>query len=319
MKSRAKEVLTAILLGVIIPSAVIRIAEAIVPPGKEIPQTTQPLPVQTETKEERKIPILKKSGEITYLALEQYILGVVLAEMPASFEQEALKAQAVVARTYALKRSITDGKHPNNAVCTDSGCCQAYQDSDVVEATSSNKVREAVLATEGQVLTYKGALIEATYYSCSGGKTEDAQAVWGQEIPYLISVSSPGEEQAAHYTDTVQFTVEDFRNLLGVEQPDSKNSWIKILEYTTGGGVGTVQIGDSFFTGMEIRQLLGLRSTAFTISVVGDTVTITTKGFGHRVGMSQYGAEAMAVQGNSYIAILSHYYPGTTLEQWAGD
>lgn len=320
MKKGIKEVLLAIFLGMIIPSAVIRIAEALVPPKKEIPQPTQPQATQMGgVTEATQICVLTDAGEITHMELEQYIAGVVLAEMPASFEPEALKAQAVVARTYALKRSVAWGKHPQNAVCTDSGCCQAYKDPETAEKASVEKVSAAVNATAGQVLTYNGALIEATYYSCSGGRTEDAQAVWGQDIPYLISVSSPGEEQATHYTDTVQFSIEDFCGRLNIEKPRSKNSWIKILEYTAGGGVAEAEIGEQLFTGMELRKLLSLRSTAFTMTVVGDTVTVTTKGFGHRVGMSQYGADAMALKGHSYEKILSHYYPGTNLEQWASD
>ncbi len=310
--------LLAIFLGMIIPVAVIRIAEALVPAKADFLQPTEPSQTQTDPENEiSEICVLTTLGECRYMNLEEYILGVVLAEMPASFEPEALKAQAVVARTYGLKRSVAGGKHPQNAVCTDSGCCQAYKDPETAEKTSVEKVSAAVNATAGQVLTYNGALIEATYYSCSGGRTEDARAVWGQDIPYLISVSSPGEEQATHYTDTVQFSIKDFCTCLGVGEMPSNDAWIQILEYTTGGGVAKAKIGEQVFTGMELRKLLGLRSTAFTMTVVGDTVTVTTKGFGHRVGMSQYGAEAMAVQGDTYETILFHYYPGTSLEQWA--
>lgn len=323
MKKYTKDVLIALLLSVIVPAVIFRIAEKCIPkegePAQDVVQTTESTVPQNK---EIYLSIIME-GEPQKLELEEYITGVVLAEMPASFEQEALKAQAVVARTYALKRSVTSGKHPNNGVCTDSGCCQAYiaPAKYILEndAAFFDKVAKAVRDTSGEVLTYEGALIEATYFSCSGGRTEDALAVWGQEIPYLTSVESPGEERAAHYVDTVSFTVREFSALLGLEISDIHGDFIGKITYTAGGGVHKIQLCDREYTGGELRQKLGLRSTAFTITAIGDTVTITTKGFGHRVGMSQYGAEAMAVSGENYEEILTHYYPGTKLEQWDGD
>jgi len=250
------------------------------------------------------------------MKLEDYIVCVLLAEMPSEFEQEALKAQAVAARTYTLKRQQAGNKHENAAVCTDASCCQAYcpEEDFLVSGESTealNKMKNAVLSTAGQVLTYDGALIEATYFSCSGGRTEAAVAVWGSEVAYLQAVDSPGEENASHYMDTVSFTLQEFADKMGVEL---SGSWLGKITYTDGGSVETITIGSKQFKGTEMRQKLGLRSTAFVITPVGDKVTITTKGFGHRVGMSQYGAEAMAVQGKTYAEILAHYYPGTVLE-----
>lgn len=323
MKKYTKEVLITLLLSIVVPSVIFRIAERCIQKegnaAQEVVQTTEStVPQNTETY----VSIIM-DGYLHKFELEEYITGVVLAEMPASFEMEALKAQAVVARTYALKRSVTSGKHPNNAVCTDPGCCQAYiaPAGYILEndATLLDKVAKAVLDTSGQVLTYEGTLIDATYFSCSGGRTEDALAVWGQEIPYLTSVESPGEERAAHYVDTVSFTIREFSALLGLEFSDVHGDWIGKITYTAGGGVHKIQLCDREYTGGELRQKLGLRSTAFTITAIGDTVTITTKGFGHRVGMSQYGAEAMAAVGENYEEILTHYYPGTKLEQWDGD
>ena len=166
------------------------------------------------------------------------------------------------------------------------------------------------------MLTYQGKLIEATYFSCSGGRTEDALAVWGEDVPYLQSVESPGEEGAAHYVDTVSFTASEFCEKIGKELPGIPAEWIGTIRYTAGGGVETIYIGDEPYSGTQLRSMLNLRSTAFLITAAGDTVTITTKGYGHRVGMSQYGADAMAVQGCSYEEILAHYYPGTKLQQW---
>ena len=272
--------------------------------------------VQHESGETKWVSVLS-DGEVVQMELEEYICCVVLAEMPAEFELEALKAQAVVARTYTCRR-LQDAKHENANVCTDPSCCQAfvswdeYLDSGGTEQLVE-KVRTAVTETAAEVLLYDGELIEATYFSCSGGKTEDAQAVWGTDVPYLQSVESPGEEKATHYTDTVSFSTQEFCNKLGIPLQDTANARIGTITYTDGGGVASIELAGMTFTGTKVRQLLGLRSTAFVITWAGDTVTVTTKGFGHRVGMSQYGAEAMAVQGADYTQILSHYYLGTTL------
>ena len=253
-------------------------------------------------------------------AREEYLVGVVLAEMPASFEPEALKAQAVVARTYAAKAEQTGGKHGDGSVCRESACCQGYVSREDYLASGGRqedvqKVREAVYATAGQVLTYEGGLIEATYFSCSGGTTEDAAAVWGTDFPYLRSVDSPGEEQGAHYRDCVVFTPEELESRLGVTLSGGPDTWVSAVTHTAGGGVDSIAIGGRYFTGTEIRQKLDLRSTAFVITASENTVSIETRGYGHRVGMSQYGADAMAVAGSTCEEILSHYYPGTELEK----
>ena len=178
------------------------------------------------------------------------------------------------------------------------------------------KIWRAVSETAGQVLAYEGELIEATYYSCSGGRTEDAVAVWEKEVPYLQAVDSPGEEQATHFTDTVTYTQEEFANALGLPLAGPAATWFGEVTYTDGGGVASMVIGTEQFTGVELRKALGLRSTAFRMTAAADHIIITTKGFGHRVGMSQYGADAMAVAGNDYTEILAHYYPGTLLMNW---
>lgn len=259
-------------------------------------------------------------GTPTQMDLEQYLVGVVLREMPVDFELEAQKAQAVVARTYALRTCEKGSKHDGlGGVCTDSACCQAYLDPQKFLASGGSrealeKVNQAVEETAGQVLTYEGKLIDATYFSCSGGMTEDAAAVWGADIPYLRATESPGEEGASHYMDSVSFTAKEFQELLDVSLEGASSAWFGKTRYTPGGGVDTMEIGGVAYKGTTLRKLLGLRSTAFTMTAVGDTVIITTKGYGHRVGMSQYGAEAMAVSGSGYSDILAHYYNGTTLE-----
>jgi len=328
MKLQGKELLFALIMGILLPALMFRIAEKIIGPiRQEI--TPGESTEATETGKEPDIPpgnkynvlVQMADGTVKEMNMDTYIVGVVLGEMPADFETEALKAQAVVARTYAWKRSTTGKKHINGVVCTDAACCQAYrQPADFLAAggtqTALNKVISAVSGTEGLVLTYRGALIEATYFSCSGGRTEDAVAIWGTDVPYLQAVDSPGEENAAHYTDLEEFSSTELARLLGIQPKGSPSSWLGSITYTDGGGVDTIKIGGYDFKGTAVRQKLGLRSTAFTIIAVGDTFLITTKGFGHRVGMSQYGADAMAVRGCGFQEILAHYYPGTCLEKY---
>lgn len=265
------------------------------------------------------ISVLMDDGNIEQMELDEYLIGVVLVEMPADFELEALKAQAVVARTYAVKRHYSGGKHIAAAICTNSNCCQGYCSEKEYMGNGGcesdvERIRQAVVATHNQVLTYNGKYIDATYFSCSGGKTESALAVWGSEIPYLQVVESPGEENAAHYTDTVTFSVEDFERLLGRDLTGNPKTWIGKMSYTDGGGIDTVVICGEEYKGTVLRTLLGLRSTAFTMTANDATIIVTTKGFGHRVGMSQYGAESMAVNGNTYLQILEHYYRGVRLD-----
>lgn len=312
----------AIIMGVVLPTLLISAAKKLFPAKNtaSVQQTvateqTQPLLDQQTNK---MIPVLQSDGTTVGMKLEEYLVGVVLGEMPLSFDSEALKAQAVVARTYTLRRVSLSPKHNGGAVCVNPSCCQAFCSQEEYIATGGSaalldKAVSAVSATAGQVVTYNGTLIEATYFSCSGGRTEDALAVWGTDIPYLQAVDSPGEENASHYTDSVSLTGKEFARLLGISLSGSPANWFGPVTYTDGGGVDTMVIGGMPFKGTLLRQKLGIRSTAFTITPIGDSVQIVTKGFGHRVGMSQYGAEAMAVAGSDYRTILSHYYPGTSI------
>ena len=308
----------AIILGLGIPWLVYTVALRNTHTQQLAQTTASTEQTQVPTEPMFSLPVLTADGSVENMELDGYVLCAVLAEMPADFEMDALKAQAVVARTYALKRYGTQWKHEGGAVCTDSTCCQAFCSVEEYlqkgnSQSSLEKVQQAVTATKNQVLKYGGELIEATYFSCSGGKTEDALVVWGQDIPYLKALDSPGEERAAHYIDTETFTLVQIENALGV---DLEGNWLGEVTYTDGGGVDTIVIGGKVYKGTQLRQLLGLRSTAFVMTAVGDSVTITTKGYGHRVGMSQYGADAMAVNGSGYEDILSYYYPGTTLETY---
>lgn len=315
MKQLCKDILTAFFMGMVLPGillngAVLWLNSTRTP--EEIPQVTAPRPVSES------VSVRDPQGNVTEMDVDQYLTGVLLAEMPASFELEALKAQSVAARTYTRKAAVTGGKHGDGSICTEAACCQAYCSPERYLARgglqeSVDKVRRAVADTSGYVLTFEGELIEATYFSCSGGSTEDAAAVWGREFPYLQAVPSPGEEAAAYYTDTVTFTPEQFQEALGVALSGRPEDWFTITTYTEGGGVAAMTIGGTVYKGTQLRALLGLRSTAFSVQAEKDRITITTKGYGHRVGMSQYGADAMAVAGNSFEEILAHYYPGTTL------
>lgn len=263
-------------------------------------------PVETTQAAARTLPVLHR-GTVVEMELTEYLTGVLLGEMPGEFHEEAKMAQAVVARTYALRTAARGAKHPGS-VCTDSGCCQSWVDPEKFSDTETvRKARAAVEATAGLVLCYEGQLIEATYFSCSGGRTEDAVAVWGSDVPYLQSVESPGEEMAEHFRDEAVFSEEDFMKALGLRGTPAFRNW----RYTEGGGVASVEISGEEFSGTQLRSLLGLRSAAFTMELEAGKVRIVTSGYGHRVGMSQYGAQAMAETGKTFREILAHYYPGT--------
>lgn len=324
MKPIYREVILAAVLGLLLPAVVLDVAlklESVRPPvatvapaedysydGKEMNSGDSP----------RYILLRDQTGATEETGLEEYLVGVLLAELPVNFDKEAKKAQAVVARTYAWKAFITGGKHGDGSVCEDPACCQAYiLPEQYLEkggvADGITEARLAVKETAGEVLIYEGELIEATYFSCSGGSTEDAVAVWGTDFPYLRATDSPGEEGAAHYTDTATFSKEELEAALGVSLEDDAESWVGFTTYTAGDGVNTMCIGGKDFPGTQLRKLLGLRSTAFTVLAGPEGMTFVTRGYGHRVGMSQYGAEAMAVSGSTYRDILAHYYKGTEL------
>lgn len=250
-------------------------------------------------------------GVLQEMSLQDYLVGVLMGEMPASFAPEALKAQAVAARTYTLRRLEEGG-----TLSDDPETCQSFLPVEVAaekwgEGWEANlaKLRQAVEETDGLVLTYDGALISATYFSCSGGKTESAQAVWGGAVPYLVSVDSPGEEDGNESTVTV--TMEEFLTTLGIMK-----ATVSAVTYTEGGGVETVTIGGETFAGTELRSLFGLRSTLFSMEITEDAVTFSVQGYGHRVGMSQYGAQAMAQEGKSFDEILKWYYTGVEVEAY---
>jgi stage II sporulation protein D len=240
------------------------------------------------------------------MSFEKYIQGVVAAEMPAAFEEEALKAQAVASRTYALGR-INAGSQ----LC-DSVHCQAYRENDIDE-----KIKDAVTATQGQVLLYKGELAaHALYFSSSAGKTENAQDVFSGTYPYLVSVDSDDEPGATHKEETLTMSIKAFGKTIKAAMADLdfgtiKKSNIKVKSRSQGGRAAEIQVGKQIISGTALRSALSLYSTRISFSFSGDDITITTAGSGHGVGMSQYGANGMAKQGKTYTQILAHYYQNT--------
>lgn len=306
-----KQILQSIAVAVAMPGMLMSLLGE---PAKTPPETPPETPPQVMEEVQRVyIPVVKPDGRLEVMELEEYVCRVVLGEMPMNFEAEALKAQAVATRTYTMRRVQRGDKH-NGAVCTNYACCQAYREPEnyLEQGGTQEKLDrlwDAVEQTRGQVLRYNGELITATYFASAGGATEDACAVWGSEVPYLVSVPSPDNGLGK----TVTFKPKEFQSKLGVVLEGDPTSWFGKITYTTGGGVETIQIGGKTYSGTKLRSLLGLRSTAFTITAKSDCITFSTQGFGHRVGMSQYGADAMAVTGSTYDQILLHYYPGTAL------
>lgn len=258
------------------------------------------------------ITIYRSNGSIINLNMTDYLIGVVSSEMPASFNLEALKAQSVLARTYALKAKQTGKK------LTDTVSTQSYIDIDQMKNkwrnsfnTYYNKIKNAVENTNGEYLSYNGNYIEALYHSTNNGKTESSLDVFGNYYPYLISVSSEYDKNASSYLRTINTPLDTISNKLGLNL--NNDSVISILSYTDGGNIKEININGNNFSGKKVRELLGLRSADFDISISDNNANITTRGYGHGVGMSQYGANGMANAGYSYKDILSHYYPGTTL------
>ncbi len=259
-----------------------------------------------------KITVYRSNGSVINLNMTDYLIGVVSSEMPASFNLEALKAQSVLARTYALKAKQTGKK------LTDTASTQSYIDMDQMKNkwgksfnTYYNKIKNAVENTNGGYLSYNGNYIEALYHSTNNGKTESSLDVFGNYYPYLISVSSEYDKNASSYLRTINMPLDTISNKLGLSL--NNDSVISILSYTDGGNIKEININGNNFSGKKVRELLGLRSADFDISISDNNANITTRGYGHGVGMSQYGANGMANAGYGYKDILSHYYPGTTL------
>lgn len=274
---------------------------------------------------------LKKKVE--KISFEEYLKGVVAAEMPASYGMEALKAQAVAARTYAYNKIISGGKnipeHNGADICTDSSHCQAWVSKEEAMAKWSgseaasywDKVCQAVKSTAGQMIYFENKPANPVFHANSGGETENSEEVWnGTSVPYLRAVESPGEENSYGYQSKTEISVEEFIEKLKKFSPDfkidaakiSKN--IKILDHTEGGRVRNIIIGNKELKGTEVRSIFNLKSTNFTVEVLKGKVIFNVKGFGHGVGLSQCGADVLAQKGYKYKDILGYYYKGVEVK-----
>ena len=270
----------------------------------------------------------KKTGEVEQVKLDEYLCNVVSAEMPATFEQEALKAQAIVARTYTIYK-ILNKKHDNADICDDSTCCQAWISKDDRLAKWEENQREsnwqkicsAVNETSGKIITYENKPIDAFFHSNSGGITEVPVNVWGGTgYPYLQSVETSGENTYTQYASEVTLSQEELINKLKEKYSDisidfTNSDDIKILEYTESTRVKTVKFGNHEISGVEARTLFGLKSTNFEISRDGNNIKFSVKGYGHGVGMSQTGADSMAKNGSGAEEIIKHFYTGVEITE----
>ncbi|ETT67858.1 stage II sporulation protein D, partial [Paenibacillus sp. FSL H8-457] len=313
----------------------------VVAPGNNAPEPLPPGPAplpsaEPQAAEEPMVSVyVTKTDTVEELPLEQYLVGVLAAEMPAEFQLEALKAQAIAARTYIVQRlasgdrsGVPDGK----ALVTDTVSHQAYIAQDELtkewrrlgKEAELAKLRQAVKETAGVVMTYEGKPITASFFSTSNGYTENSEDYWKNEIPYLRSVESPWDKEISpKYKTTVTMPRSEFIGKLGLADGavpvsaggDGGSSFLKVLSYTQGHRIESVRVGGKKFTGREVREKLGLRSSQFTLHMKDGEIEITTYGNGHGVGMSQYGAEGMAREGYEAKAILEHYYTNISFDK----
>lgn len=289
--------------------------------------------------------LITEKNEVIDISLDEYIMGVLVGEMPVSYNLEALKAQAVVARTYTLNKiknskDTKESSHENADMCDDINHCQAYKTKEYAlncwddneENEKWNKIKTAVLETKNEVITHNGELINAFFHANSGGNTEDIVNIWGHEnIPYLKSVEGNEENELL---DNVNLTCEQINKIMIEKYPEyikiedeqlkSKESAansgdlyknvIKIIEKNSSGRVSKIQISNIILDGTEARSLFGLRSTFFEIKFTNAEFCFETKGYGHGIGLSQDGANNMASKGKTYQEIIKHFYTGVEIE-----
>ena len=269
-----------------------------------------------------------KTGNSEIIPIDEYLYGVVSAEMPANYEMEALKAQAIVARTYTIYQiAHSNSKHGESDICDDSKCCQAWISKEDRFAKweekesedNWSKILNAVNSTQGQIITYNKEPIDAFFHSNSGGHTETASNVWGgSDLPYLQSVETSGEEGYTQYNSEVNLTKNDFENKIKEKYNDLQINWdeedtVKILDFTEAGRVKTIKIGNKNLAATELRMLLGLKSTNFTYEITENNIIFSVIGYGHGVGMSQTGADSMAKKGSTAEEIVKHFYTGVEI------
>lgn len=292
------------------------------PGGENTPSTSSSAAMPTGVRDRGKaVRLQTKEGPIVELTMDEYLWGVVAAEMPASFEEEALSAQACAARTYTAVLQ-SSGKHPNADICGDSTCCQAYIERSAAEARWGLNAREygekidrAVARTDGLGILYDGKPIQALFFSSAPGKTVDAVEVWGNSVAYLKSVDSPEGDEVPNYRTQTALGAEEVRSLIleaypGADLSGDPGSWFGEASRNEGGTVISIPLGGVTLTGGQVRSLFSLRSACFTVTWDGSQFMFDVTGYGHGVGMSQYGANAMAKTGSSFRDILTWYYTG---------
>lgn len=261
----------------------------------------------------------ESTGDIEKVPFEDYVVGVLAGEMPVNFEIEALKAQAVAARTYVMKK-MSDNKNKNYDI-VDTVQNQVYISEEELKnkwqdkyQERINKIKKAVVDTKGEYLSYNGKVIEAFFFSTSVGKTENSEEVFKEQLPYLRSVDSNWDEEVSPvFNDQKDYSLQEFYQRLNLKYNEELK--IEVLDTTSTGRIKKIKINDKEFTGSEVYKALELRSTFFEINQIGDNVTINTKGYGHGVGMSQYGALAMAKKGYKYDEILKYYYQNIEIKK----
>lgn len=273
----------------------------------------------------RDVPIVllwdSERESLLSLTLEEYVQGVVGAEMPASFGIEALKAQAVAARTYAYRRILQNKRideHPEAHLSSDYQSGQAWISRDAflekhgstLGRAMQKKIKKAVKQTTGKIITYNDEPILAVYHSTSGGRTENSEHYWTEKLDYLRAVEDPFSIGSPQHYSTASISLDKLKQVLNV----SRVTNFKVVERYPSGRVKTVEVGEHWFSGREIRQRLGLRSTWFTVEVLGNEMVFSVWGYGHGVGMSQYGAQGMDLKGYDYAEILQYYYRGVDLK-----
>ncbi len=280
---------------------------------------------QRSVDDERVKVYIADEDEVRTMKIGDYLTGVTAAEMPAEFPEEALKAQAVAARTYLINKKLSSAKpeeHHGADICTDSTHCKAWKSRSQLKESwgedygkNYRKMKNAVKATEGELVTYEGKAIEAVFHSISSGKTEAAEDVWGGEYPYLVSVDSEWDKQAPDYNSELVISGEDFEKTVKQKYADfdADKGVIGDFEKSPAGGLKTVTLGGVNVKGTEFRTLFGLRSTNVVITENNGMYYFSVKGYGHGVGMSQYGAKYMADAGSGYRDILLHYYTDTQI------
>lgn len=326
-------VCTLLLMAVpVIPAMAAKKAE---PDASALPEIVEFTMETTEAPaQEAFYPVLdSETGEVMEISVRDYVIGAVCAEMPASFAEEALKAQAVAAHTYACRMAMiaqnTEDPSLRGAYFSDDSTkYQAFFTPDEIRTAYGDsydtyypKVAAAVDAVLDEVLLYEDMPIIAAFHAMSGGRTESAEQVWGMETPYLVPVDSPSDADAPQFEQDAVFTSEEVRTILTDARENillhgDPEIWFSGAECTESGTVTQIHAGSGIFTGQEIRSLFALRSAVFTVSYADGAFTFTTRGCGHHVGMSQYGADALAREGKSYREILAHYYPNAEIGAW---